>query len=163
MNLSESCQYGHIDHLAIAVIDLEKAIKLYVDIFGFTLQRKREIRGKFSGMISAELDAGSFSIVLVQGTSPDSQISRYIKEYGSGVQHVAIVVDDLDKVAGKIAAKGMQFATDIITGDGLRQIFTKRDENTGMMFEFIERKDVSGFQKKNIQNLFNQLEQSNAF
>src|SRR5687767_13888227 len=154
---------GRVDHIAIAVRDLDKAISLYEQVFGFVLTNRREVQGKFSGMISAELDAGAFSLVLVQGTSPDSQVCRYIEAYGPGVQHVAIAVDDLDAVAGALKASGAQFATDIIEGDGLRQLFSKREANTGMMFEFIERRAVAGFQTQNIQHLFEQLEESAAF
>ncbi len=157
-----SC-YGAIDHLAIAVKDLPSAITLYENVFGFKLREQREIKGKFSGMKSAELDAGGFSIVLIQGTEPESQVTRYIKEFGSGVQHVAIRVDNLETVAKALADSGVKFATDIIKGDGLTQIFTKREENTGMMFEFIERRAVAGFEEKNIQTLFNQLEESEAY
>jgi methylmalonyl-CoA/ethylmalonyl-CoA epimerase len=154
---------GRVDHIAIAVQDLEKAVELYEQVFGFVVTKRREIQGKFSGMLSAELDAGAFSIVLVQGTSPESQVCRYIEEYGPGVQHVAIAVDDLHAVAGALRAGGAEFATDIIAGDGLLQLFSKRERNTGMMFEFIERRAVNGFQTQNIQHLFEQLEESAAF
>jgi len=156
--------HGTIDHIAIAVRDIESAVNLYQQVFGFELKLRREIHGKFSGMLSAELDAGNFSIVLVQGTGPESQVNRYIEEYGSGVQHVAIVVEDLDVTEKALINSGAQFATNIIEGDGLRQLFTKREPNTGMMFEFIERKqNVKGFQKNNIQKLFDQLESNSAY
>lgn len=154
---------GKVDHIAIAVRDLEPAIKLYQQVFGFELTTRREIRGKFSGMLSAELDAGGFMIVLVQGTSSDSQVSRYIERYGPGVQHVAIAVDDLAAVEATLKDTGAQFATDIIRGDGLLQLFTKREDNTGMMFEFIQRNDAVGFQPQNIQKLFDQLESKAAY
>jgi 4-hydroxyphenylpyruvate dioxygenase-like putative hemolysin len=154
---------GRVDHVAIAVRDLDEAIRLYTQVFGFALTKRREIQGKFSGMISAELDAGAFSIVLVQGTSPESQVCRYIEEYGPGVQHIAIAVEDLKAVAGALEASGAQFATGLIEGDGLLQLFSKRERNSGMMFEFIERRAVDGFQSQNIQQLFEQLEGNAAY
>lgn len=154
---------GRIDHIAIAVRDIEAAVKLYEQVFGFELQIRREVHGNFSGMLSAELNAGLFTIVLVQGTSPESQVSRYIERYGPGVQHVAIAVENLEAVAHTLKDTGAQFATEIIRGDGLLQLFTKREDNTGMMFEFIERRDVSGFQPQNIQKLFDQLERTAAY
>jgi len=152
-----------IDHIAIAVSNLDEAISLYRDVFGFKLLNERSIRGTFSGMISAELDAGGFSIVLVQGTDPDSQVTRYVNQYGPGVQHVAIEVENVQRVTDMLRASGVQFATDVIRGTDLIQIFTRRDANSGMMFEFIERQlDGVGFETDNIQSLFNQLEESNA-
>ncbi|MDF3035733.1 MAG: Glyoxalase/bleomycin resistance protein/dioxygenase [Paucimonas sp.] len=153
-----------VDHVAIAVRDLEEALFLYQDVFGFELLKRREVQGAFSGMKSAELDAGGFSIVLVQGTDPQSQVSRYIEEYGPGVQHIAVEVDDVAALASTLSKSGVRFATDIIRGDGLVQIFTQREGNSGMMFEFIQRKgDAEGFEAGNIQKLFDQLETSEAY
>lgn len=153
-----------IDHIAIAVKDLEEALVLYESVFGFSLLKRREVRGSFSGMKSAELDAGGFSIVLVQGTDPQSQVSRYIEQYGSGVQHVAIEVDDVEGVTETLSESGVQFATSVIRADGLIQRFTKRDPNSGMMFEYIQRSEnTKGFDVKNIQQLFNQLESNEAY
>ena len=159
------CQTNtRIDHIAIAVKDIESAIILYRDIFGFKLLKRREVEGEFSGMISAEFEVGSFSIVLVQGTSPESQVSRYIEKYGPGVQHVAITVNDVEKFSDTLRKTGIDFCTDVIKGDGLIQIFTKRDDNSGMMFEFIQRMpNVQGFQTNNIQQLFEQLEAQSAY
>lgn len=153
-----------IDHVAIAVKDIDEALFLYQDVFGFELLKRREIVGAFSGMKSAELDAGGFSIVLVQGTSAESQVSRYIDEYGPGVQHIAISVDSVEKTAAVLAEAGASFATSIIRGDGLLQIFTQRDANSGMMLEFIERnQNTKEFQANNIQQLFEQLEEKEAY
>jgi methylmalonyl-CoA epimerase len=153
-----------VDHVAIAVRDIDEALFLYQDIFGFELLKRREVAGAFSGMKSAELDAGGFSIVLVQGTDPTSQVSRYIDEYGPGVQHIGIQVDDVEALTNLLAESGVQFATSVIRGEGLIQVFTKREGNTGMMFEFIQRiRNADGFEKANIENLFAQLEAGEAF
>lgn len=158
---------GHpacIDHIAIAVIDLEESLFLYEQILGFELVNKREIRGEFSGMKSAELCAGGFSIVLVQGTEPKSQVCRFIEKYGPGVQHVAIAVDDVEAITEKLKAAGMKFSTNIIRGENLIQIFTKREDNCGMMFELIKRaKSTEGFDGNSIQHLFEQLEANDAY
>lgn len=156
--------HGHIDHIAIAVSDLDDAINMYQNIFGFRLLGTREISGTFSGMKSAEFDAGAFAIVLVQGTDHQSQVSKYIEKYGPGVQHIAIAVDDVEHVSTQLKNNGVKFATDIIRGRDLLQIFTEREENTGMMFEYIQRLECSnGFEAENIQKLFEQLESREAY
>lgn len=153
-----------VDHVAIAVENIDNAVLLYEEIFGFKLIKRREINGEFTGMRSAELDAGGFSIVLVQGTSPESQVSRYIAEYGTGVQHVAVEVEDVEALVATLKESGVEFATDLIRGDKILQAFTKRERNTGMMFEFIQRAErESGFEANNIQKLFEQLESSEAY
>jgi methylmalonyl-CoA/ethylmalonyl-CoA epimerase len=153
-----------IDHVAIAVKDLSEALFLYQDLFGFELLAQREIKGAFTGMKSAELNAGGFSIVLIQGTSPESQVSRYIEEYGPGVQHIAVQVDDVESLADLLTESGIEFATDVIQGEGLLQVFTKRESNTGMMFEFIQRvNNTTGFEVGNIKQLFAQLEAGKSY
>lgn len=153
-----------IDHIAIAVKDIDEALFLYQDIFGFSLLKRRSVEGVFSGMKSAELDAGGFSIVLVQGSGPESQVSRYIEEYGPGVQHIAIEVDNVEALTETLKESGVEFATSVIRGEGIIQIFTQRESNTGMMIEFIQRvKGTQGFEAGNIQQLFEQLEENDAF
>lgn len=153
-----------IDHLAIAVLDLESAIDFYCGILGFELLKQREVKGKFSGMIAAELCGNGFTIVLVQGTNKESQVTRFVEEYGPGVQHVAIEVDDVEEAKARLSKTGLAFSTNIIHGDQLKQIFTLRDKNSGTMFEFIEKKKrTSQFEKTSIQNLFEQLELAGAY
>ncbi|MBE0369970.1 VOC family protein [Pseudoalteromonas sp. MMG013] len=153
-----------IDHLAIAVLDLESAIDFYCGILGFELLKQREVKGQFSGMLAAELCGNGFTIVLVQGTNKESQVSRFVAEYGPGVQHVAIEVDDVEEAKSRLMQTGLQFSTNIIHGDQLKQIFTLRDKNSGTMFEFIEKKKrTSQFEKTSIQNLFEQLELAGAY
>lgn len=155
--------YDQIDHIAIAVKDLPKAISFYRDILGLEVVEERETLGKFSGMVSAVLSAGKFSIVLVQGTSEKSQVSQYIEAYGVGVQHVALAVDDIDDAVATLKEKGIEFVTDIIVGSGIKQIFSRRDKTSGMMFEIIERTSQNGFQDDTVKNLFDQLESKEAF
>ncbi|MBY0572663.1 MAG: VOC family protein [Undibacterium sp.] len=155
---------SRVDHVAIAVVNMEEALFLYRDIFGFEVQQQREVEGAATGMLSAELKAGGFSIVLVQGTSPESQVCRYIEKYGPGVQHLAVEVDNVEQLSDRLRASGVKFATDLIRGSNLVQIFTQRDRNSGMMFEFIERTDeFAAFEAGNIQKLFDQLEASESY
>lgn len=155
---------GRIDHIAIAVSNLDEAINMYQNVFGFKLLETRETRGIFSGMKSAEFDAGAFAVVLIQGTDQQSQVSKYIEKYGPGVQHIAIEVDDIEVISARLKDNGIRFATDIIRGSDMLQIFTEREENTGMMFEYIQRIDTSnGFDAENIQKLFEQLEAREAY
>ena len=154
-----------VDHIAIAVKNIDEALAFYVDLLGFTLHTRREVRGKFSGMKSAELSAGKgFSIVLVQGTEPESQVCRYIEEFGPGIQHLAFAVENVEHVADQLKGQGLEFATQVLHGQSLVQIFTKRDQNSGMMIELIERRKANDdFEGDNIEMLFKQLEESNAY
>lgn len=155
--------YRKIDHIAIAVRDLESAIVYFSDVLGFSLIRRLTIKGKKTGMISAEMEHADIKFVLCQGTEPDSQVSRLVSNYGPGVAHIALAVDETRQAADQLKARGAQFDTSVIEGPGLRQIFTSRDSNSGLSFEFIERSSEQGFLEENVQNLFEQLEKSGAY
>lgn len=154
----------NIDHVAIAVKDLEEAIKYYRDVMGFELDERRETKGKKTAMISAVMKAGPLTFVLIQGTSPESQVSRYVETYGPGVQHIAVGLEGLPGVSDRLKENGMEFDTNVIKGNGLLQIFSHREPNSGMMFEFIEHVEPDGdFSDESVQNLFEQLEEKDAF
>lgn len=151
-----------VDHVAIAVQDLEESVKFYTDVLGFELKERRRTEGRQTAMISAVLKAGPVTVVLLQGTSPESQVSRFVEHYGPGVQHLAIGVENLPEMAEELKAAGMEFDTTVIQSPGLRQIFSQRDRGSGMMFEFIER--LGGdFSDQSVQQLFEQLEKKNAY
>ena len=151
-----------IDHVAIAVHDLEESIRFYTDVLGFELTERRRTEGKQTAMISAVLKAGPVTVVLLQGTSPDSQVSKFVEHFGPGVQHIAIGVEDLPALAEELKGEGMEFDTSVIRSPGLLQIFSHRDGGSGMMFEFIERKG-GDFNDQSVQSLFEQLEKKDSF
>lgn len=153
-----------IDHVAIAVRDLEESIAFYQQQLGFELVERRQTAGEKTGMVSAVLRAGAIIIVLVQGTAPESQVNRYIENYGPGVQHIAIEVRDVRKLMSELGQSGVAFNTTVIEGRGIRQAFTARDRASGMMYEFIERQTNDGdFTDESVQELFEQLERNDAY
>lgn len=152
-----------VDHVAIAVRDLEAAIVWFQDLLGFELIERRRTDGRRSGMISAVLRLGPVTFVLMEGTTPDSQISRFIEHYGPGVQHIAIRVSGLRPVVESLRAAGLEFSTDIISPGAYSQVFTKRDPNTGLMIELVEWRGEHDFVDDGVKQLFEQLEASDAF
>lgn len=150
--------YSRIDHIAIAVEDLEEAIKFHEDALGLVLKERRIVEGKFTGMTSAVMDAGPFTVVLIQGLEPESQVCKYIEKFGPGVQHVAFEVDNVSAVRENLSLRGMTFATRLIRGETLRQTFSQRDLNTGMMYEFIQRVEGLEFEDQSVEILFTDME-----
>jgi 4-hydroxyphenylpyruvate dioxygenase-like putative hemolysin len=151
--------FHRIDHIAIAVVDLEQAIIFYTSILGFNLVRRLEIKGKRTGMLSAELEVNNIKFVLCQGTEPESQVSLLIQHHGPCVAHIALEVDDIHATVAELKKKGLSFDTSVIgTGTALEQAFSSRDKNSGVSFEFIKRDNEKGFLQSNVQELFDQLE-----
>ena len=151
-----------VDHIAVAVQDLEQSIEFYRKVLGFQLHERRRTEGKTTAMVSAVMKAGPITIVLLQGTSADSQVSKYVEHYGPGVQHIAVAVDNLPEMAEELKGSGLEFDTNVISSPGLRQIFTARDPGSGMMYEFIERMG-GDFSDESVKSLFEQLEKKDAF
>jgi methylmalonyl-CoA/ethylmalonyl-CoA epimerase len=155
--------YKRIDHIALAVRDLEQAVHLFENVLGFELKARRTIRGARTGMVSAEMEINGMKFVLCQGTEPQSQVSQLIENFGAGVAHIALEVDDVEQTVDVLRGRGMGFDTNVIRGSGLTQSFTTRCPNTGMSFELICRDGEEGFLESNVQALFDQLEQGNRY
>jgi 4-hydroxyphenylpyruvate dioxygenase-like putative hemolysin len=152
-----------VDHVAIAVRDLEAGIAWFRDILGFELVERRRTEGRRSGMVSAVLRLGPLTFVLMEGTTPESQICRFIEHYGPGIQHIAIRVSGLRPVVDSLREAGLEFSTDIISPGPYNQVFTKRDPNTGLMIELVEWRGEHEFVDEGVKQLFEQLEASDAF
>lgn len=146
-----------IDHIAIAVENLESSIRWYTEGLGFAFIEQRTTTGERTGMRSAVLVNGTATVVLIQGTSPESQVSRFIQHFGPGVQHVAFAVADLDATVRKIRQCGGNADTSLIEGKGIRQVFLRRDPGSGVRVELIERRGGS-FSDETVSELFRQFE-----
>ena len=156
--------FRSIDHVALAVRDLDQAVLLFRDVLGFSLRKKRVIRGETTGMLSAEMEKDGLNFVLCQGMEERSQVSRLVSEFGPGVAHIAVCVDDVSKAAKELSQRGLGFDTGVIKGQGLTQTFTTRCQNTGLCLELISRAEgKEDFEEDNVQSLFEQLEQSGRF
>ena len=155
--------YKKIDHVAIAVRDLDSAVAFFTDTLGFTLIPRLTIAGQRTGMVSAELEHNQIKFVLCQGTEPESQVSKLIDNYGPGVAHIALEVEDVETTVSGLAQQGVAFDTTVIEGPGLKQAFSSRCTNSGLSFEFIKRDSEHGFLESNVQQLFEQLEKSGAY
>jgi methylmalonyl-CoA/ethylmalonyl-CoA epimerase len=153
-----------IDHVAVAVKNLDSAISFFKSTAGFTLAERRDITGDGSGMNTATMRAGETTFVLAEGVGQSSNVSRFIEEYGPGIQHVAISVENIESVKEELEYRGLELISDVISSPGLKQIFSKRDPNSGIMFEFIERLENSeGFSDSNVQDLFSAMQEKEVY
>lgn len=152
-----------VDHVAIAVEDLEAAVSFYTRQLGFTEVERRTTTGRKTGMDSVVLAGGNLKLVLLKGNSEESQVTRYVRQYGPGVQHVALRVTGIETVVADLQQRGVPFDTGVLAAPGLKQAFTRRDPVSGMMFELIERTGEEGFSDENVRRLFESLEEKDAF
>lgn len=150
-----------LDHVALAVPDLDASVALYRDVLGFAVINELETRGEHTGMRSALMRLGGVTIVLVQGTEPDSQVSRFVERFGPGVQHLAIEVSDLAAASELLCARGLRYETPVIESPYTRQKFSTRDPAMGVRIELIERRSA-GFDERSVRQLFLHMERNGA-
>jgi methylmalonyl-CoA/ethylmalonyl-CoA epimerase len=150
-----------IDHIAIAVPDLDASVAFYTGLLGCELVDERETRGESTGMRSAVVVLGGVTIVLVQGSERESQVTRFVTHFGPGVQHVAIAVRELAPVVDLLREHGIEFETAVIESPYTRQIFTIRDPQIGVRIELIERRG-KGFSDRAVEQLFRFMETRGA-
>jgi methylmalonyl-CoA/ethylmalonyl-CoA epimerase len=151
-----------VDHIAIAVDDLEASVGFYRDMLGFEDVGRRCTRGERTSMVSAVMRKGDSTIVLVQGVEHDSQITRFVRAFGQGVHHIALRVRNLGTVVDGLRKLGVEPAIDIIEGRGINQIFLKREGPAGVRVELIERKG-GDFSDDTVERLFRQFEKNDLY
>jgi methylmalonyl-CoA/ethylmalonyl-CoA epimerase len=94
-----------IDHIAIAVADLDAAVSLFATVFGMKAVHREEIAGY--GVRVATLATGGTAIELVQGITPDSPITKFVAERGPGMHHVALEVANIDEALALLREQGV--------------------------------------------------------
>jgi methylmalonyl-CoA/ethylmalonyl-CoA epimerase len=151
-----------IDHVAVAVENLDDAIAWYSSTLGFSLIERSVTNGAHSGMLYAVMKAGQATVVLVQGTNPQSQVSRFLAEFGPGIHHIGFTVTNLDEAMARIINAGGSTDTPIVSDTGIRQAFLPRDHATGVRIELIERQGDS-FSSQNAERLFKTLEEKKLY
>lgn len=83
-----------------------------------------------------------------------------MRHHGVGVAHIAL---DVDAAVEALESRGLGVGTSVIRGPGLTQAFSSRSIETGLSFEIIHRDGGTGFLESNVQQLFDQLEQSGKY
>ena len=98
-----------VDHVGIAVADLDEAIAWYADTFGLvaTHVETNEEQGVREAMLSAPGDAGA-AVQLLAPLRPDSAIGKFLERSGPGIQQMAYRVADIEATSAALREKGMR-------------------------------------------------------
>lgn len=96
----------HIEHIGIAVKNLEEAIKYYENILGLKCYSIEEVADQ--KVKTAFFMAGQTKIELLESTSPDGTIAKFIEKKGEGIHHMAFAVNKLADTLKEVEAKGVQ-------------------------------------------------------
>lgn len=98
--------FGRIDHIGVAIEDIDAAIALYRDGFEMELAHRETVESQ--GVEAVLLDVGDGHVELLAPLGPDTPVGKYMAKNGAGLHHVAYAVDDIDAALKSIAAAGIQ-------------------------------------------------------
>jgi methylmalonyl-CoA/ethylmalonyl-CoA epimerase len=128
-----------LDHIGIAVSDLDSALGFYVDTLGLKCTHVEEVPDQKVKI--AFIPAGDVNLELVQATDPESAIARFIERKGEGIQHIALLVDDIEKELDNLKAKGMGLIDEKPKegAHGAKIAFLHPKSTNGVLLELCER------------------------
>jgi methylmalonyl-CoA epimerase len=127
-----------IDHIAIVVEDLEKALGIYRDALGMTVTAIKEMPEQDVTM--AFLPSGDSEIELLEPISTESGIAKYLAKRGEGLHHICLEVDDIAATLAELKAKGAQLIDETPRRGAYGKIaFIHPKGAHGVLVELVER------------------------
>jgi methylmalonyl-CoA/ethylmalonyl-CoA epimerase len=98
--------FGRIDHIGVAVEDLDAAIGLYRDSFGMREQHRETIAA--FDVEAVLLEVGDGHVELLSPLSPDGPLGKFLERNGPGIHHVAYQTDDIGAALERVRAAGLE-------------------------------------------------------
>jgi methylmalonyl-CoA epimerase len=97
---------GRIDHVGVAVEDMDGALALYRDSLGMPLAHRETVEQQ--GVDAALLDIGEGHVELLAPLGPDTPVGKYLAKRGPGIHHVAYAVEDIDAELERLREAGLR-------------------------------------------------------
>lgn len=97
---------GRIDHIGVAVEDIDAAIALYQDSLEMPLAHRETIESQ--GVEAVLLDVGEGHVELLRPLGPETPVGKFMAKSGPGLHHVAYAVDDIDTTLERLDAAGLR-------------------------------------------------------
>jgi methylmalonyl-CoA/ethylmalonyl-CoA epimerase len=126
----------HIEHIGIAVRDLDEAITLYARLLGVPCYMVEEVHDQ--SVKTAFFRIGQTKVELLQSTSPDGPVAKFIEKRGEGIHHIAYAVADLPGALRSVETAGMQLIDRAprLGAEGLSIAFIHPRSTCGVLTEF---------------------------
>ena len=128
-----------VDHIGVAVSNLEEALKIYTDVLGLKLHgtevvEEQKVRVAF-------MPVGDTEIELLESTDPEGPIAKFIEKRGEGIQHIAFRVDDIEEALEQMRQKGVRLIDEKprYGAGGARIAFLHPKSTGGVLVELCER------------------------
>ena len=129
-----------LEHIGIAVRDIEKSNLLFTALFNQSPYKSEEVKSE--GVITSFFKNGESKIELLQATNPDSTIAKFIEKKGEGIHHLAFEVQDIDKEIERLKKEGFEMIhkTPKDGADNKRIAFLHPKSTNGVLIEICQEK-----------------------
>jgi methylmalonyl-CoA epimerase len=130
--------FGRIDHIGVAVTDLDEAVDLYTSVYGMPLVHRETMDGQ--GVEAALLDVGESHVELVSPLGAETPVGRFLAKRGAGLHHVAYQVADIEATLRRLQGAGMRLI-DQAPREGIRSsrvAFLHPSASGGVLTEIVE-------------------------
>ncbi len=130
---------GKVDHIGVAVKNLDEAIKFYEGILGMKCLDKEVVEEQ--KVTVAFLPIGDTEIELLESTEEDGPIAKFIEKKGEGIQHIAYRVDDIEKAIDEMKEKGIKMIDEKprYGAGGAKIAFLHPKSTFGVLIELCQR------------------------
>ena len=127
-----------INHVAVVVDDMEKALAFWRDALGMELHELRDVPVENSQVAFLPLEGSE--VELVVPTSDDSGIAKYLAKRGPGMHHICLEVDDIVGMLAQLKAKGVRLINEKprTSTDGKKYAFIHPESTSGVLVELYE-------------------------
>ncbi len=127
-----------IDHLGIAVRSLDESIKYYEDVLGLICEGREEVESQM--VRTAFFAAGDVHIELLEPTSDESPIAKFLEKNGPGIHHIAFATDDITGQLAQAKDKGARLIHEVpFAGAGDKLVAFLHPKSTfGVLTEFCQ-------------------------
>lgn len=98
--------FGLIDHIGVAVDDLDAALALYEGSFGMPVAHRETVNDQ--GVEAVLLDVGDCHVELLRPLGPETPVGKFLERKGPGLHHVAYRVDDIDATLANLREQGIE-------------------------------------------------------
>jgi methylmalonyl-CoA/ethylmalonyl-CoA epimerase len=129
-----------VDHIGVAVENLDAALAVYSGILGLELKGTEVVEEQ--KVKTAFLPIGDSEIELLESTDPEGPIGKFIAAKGQGMQHIAFRVENIDAALAELKAKGVRLIDEKARygAGGARIAFIHPKATNGVLVELCERK-----------------------
>jgi methylmalonyl-CoA/ethylmalonyl-CoA epimerase len=133
--------FGRIDHIGVAVEDLDQAVALYSERLAMPVEHRETVEEQ--GVEAVLLGVGANHVELLQPLGPDTAVGRFLDRNGPGLHHVAYGTDDIDSALDAVRGAGLRLI-DEQPRTGIRNsrvAFLHPKSTGGVLTELVEAAD----------------------